>query len=302
MRPMSLFESGHSDGSVSLLGLFAGESFHGHVDISIFDIAGLVCRGGWPASTTRSLVAARVMASQYLESVFRDNAPKMGRSSQMARRIFTSLARNDTKSSTVPTIASDCAGGEESDPASRPARSTIEAYLEFFKDIYLIEELPGWSEGARSKKRVRSKPKRYIVDPSLTAAQLGLDDAGLLRDMQTLGNLFESLCIRDLRVYLASRPEFQGSRLYYYADDSGCEVDAVIELADGRWGALEIKLSEDKVEEGEKNLLAMRDKISRNAAARVPSPSFLGVVVGRTSGAHRTAGGVQVIPVSALGA
>ena len=174
--------------------------------------------------------------------------------------------------------------------------------MEFFKNIYLIEELPGWSHGARSKKRVRSKPKRYIVDPSLTAAQLGLDESGLLSDVQTLGVLFESMCLRDLRIYLESDTELEGSKLFYYADDYGCEVDAVVEFPDSSWGAIEIKLSEDKVTEGVRNLLAMKRRIKENSAARVPDPAFLAVLVGRSAGTHVTEEGVHVVPITCLGA
>jgi len=165
-----------------------------------------------------------------------------------------------------------------------------------------LEELPGWDPPIRSKKRMRTKPKRYIVDPSLAMAALGMDDASLLGDLQTFGIMFESMCLRDLFVYASASTMFEDAQLSYYRDESGLEVDVVIQLRDGRWGCIEVKLSENKITDGVKNLLALSGKVQENKAMQTREPSFLAVLVGRTSFARTTPEGVHVIPITSLGA
>lgn len=149
----------------------------------------------------------------------------------------------------------------------------VDRYLDFFRDCYLIEELLGWDAPIRSKKHLRTKPKRYFVDPSLAVAALGADKEALLRDFQTFGIMFENMCLHDLRVYLSAIPEFDGAQLQYYRDDTGLEADAIVRLPDQKWGAFEVKLSEDKVEEGIGNLLKLERRVRENAAARIPPAS-----------------------------
>ena len=301
MRPMSLFEMGLSDGRISLAELFFAkpiETFQ--ISTALDTLAEYLCRGGWPAALNKKLSAARLITGQYLESVFEDSAPQMGKAPAMARSAFLSLARNIGTAAKVNTLASDMAYGEHDNSSAKPARSTIESYLDFYRDIFLLEELFGWDAPIRSKKRLRTKPKRYIVDPSLAISMLGMDEKALLTDLQTFGIMFETMCIRDLRVYTSANPMYDGARLMYYSDDSGLEVDVIIALKDGRWGCFEIKLSEDKVAEGVKKLITFRDKILENQAMEVRPPDFLAVLVGRTSFARTTPEGVHVIPITSL--
>ena len=283
------------------MALFAGkpiESFQ--TETALDTLASYVCRGGWPAALNKSTGAARIIAGQYLEAVFEESAPQMGRTPAMARRAFASLARNNGTAVKVNTLASDMAYGEHDDSSAKPVRSTIESYLDFYRDIYLLEELPGWDAPIRSKKRLRTKPKRYIADPSLALSMLGMDENSLLMDLQTFGMMFEALCVRDLRVYTSVNPTYEGAQLRYYSDDSGLEVDVVIELKDGRWGCFEIKLSEDKVADGVNTLTRFRDKIAENEIMKNRPPCFLAVLVGRTSFARTTPEGVHVIPITSL--
>ncbi|MCL2112242.1 MAG: DUF4143 domain-containing protein [Clostridiales bacterium] len=301
MRPMSLYEMGFSDGRISLGALFNGEPIESFsVEPALDAIASNICHGGWPAAHGRPISTARAIAQQYLESVFEDSAPRMGKTPEMARKAFSSLARNNATAATLDTLASDMAFGEHDDFAAKPARTTVESYLDFFRDIYLLDELAGWDAPIRSKKRLRTKPKRYVVDPSLAVSMLGINDASLLKDFQTFGMMFENMCLRDLRVYASVSKELEGSTLRYYLDDSGLEVDVIIELRDGRWGGIEIKLSEDKVAEGVKNLLSLKDRVAENKGKQIQPPVFLAVLAGRVSFARTTPEGVHVIPVTSL--
>lgn len=303
MRPLSLFEMGLSSGKISLRALFDSEPFEAFtVETSLDALASYVCSGGWPAALDRPAGASKQIARQYLKSVFEDSAPRMRRTPSMARRAFEALARNNGTAATKDTLAADMAGGEYAKSETRPAHTTVDFYLDFYRDIYLLDELFGWDAPIRSKKRLRTKPKRYIVDPSLAVSMLGMNESSLLNDLQTFGIMFESMCLRDLRVYAAVNSEYEESGLRYYQDDIGLEVDVIMELSDGRWGGIEIKLSEDKVSGAIKQLVNLRDKVLENKAMRNRPPSFLAVLVGRTSFARTTPEGVHVIPITALSA
>ena len=156
---------------------------------------------------------------------------------------------------------------------------TIAAYLELLRNMYILDELPGWAPPARSPKRVATKPKRYLADPSLAVAALGMSPAALLGDWQTFGLVFENLCMRDLLVCAEAMECAADVPVRYYRDDSGLEVDTVIELADGRWAAFEIKASEAKVDEGAANLERLREKLCGNPRARVRPPEFMAVII-----------------------
>jgi predicted AAA+ superfamily ATPase len=224
----------------------------------------------------------------------------MGKNPALARRIFSSLARNNGTSATFNTLASDVAFGEQSDSSAKPVRATVESYLDFYRDIYLLEELSGWDGPIRSKKRLRTKRKRYMVDPSLALSMLGMNEVSLLKDLQTFGIMFENMCLRDLSVYTSASSEFEGTQLKYYLDDTGLEVDVIIQLQDGRWGCIDVKLSEDKVAQGVEHLITLRKRIAENEAMKNQQPSFLAVLVGRTSFARTTTEGVHVIPITSL--
>ncbi|MCL2877361.1 MAG: DUF4143 domain-containing protein [Acidobacteria bacterium] len=296
MRSMSLFETGDSNGSVSLAGIFDGDFNPRRRKTETADIARWCCRGGWPSILDIEDNFAMETPREYIKSVLDVGASSLSRSPAVTHKLMTALSLNLTQPVTYKVLARDMALGDED---ALPSIPTIEAYLDLLKNLFLIEDLTGWEPPLISKLRVRTKPKRFFVDPSLPAALLGATPITLLRDMQTLGKLFESLCIRDLRVYLSVLPGI-GNQINYYLDDKGLEIDAVIQLGDGRWGAFEIKLSDAKIDEAAGCLNRFVDKITANKAARVKAPEFLAVLIGKGDIAYRRRDGVFVIPIATL--
>lgn len=296
MRPMTLAETGDSTGAVSLEALLGGQELApAQCETQVADVARWCCRGGWPANLGLSDEAAAETASQYVQSVLDVNVVDERRSPDIARRLLRAIALNESQAATYKTLAKDMGYADR-----LPDAGTITSYLELFSRLMLIEDLRGWEPPLRAKARVRVKPKHYFCDPSLAAALLGATPARLLRDTQTLGVLFENLVIRDLRVFLSTYPGL-GNELWYYRDDQGLEVDAIVENGDC-WAGIEVKLSDTKVDEGAASLLKLRDRISSNHAARNADPVFLAVVVGRGSLAYTRKDGVLVIPAALLGA
>ncbi len=296
MRPMALCESGEGEAMVSLSSLLNGEAVvPARKESGLLDVARWCCRGGWPANLGLSDEAAGETASQYIQSVLDVNVIEEGRSPAIALALMRALALNESQAVAYKTLAKDMSNGE-----AAPTDETIASYLELFDRLNITEELRGWSPPMRGKARARVKPKRYFCDPSLAAALLGAEPTRLLRDTQTLGMLFENLVIRDLRVFLSSYSGI-GNELFYYRDNTGLEVDAIVECG-GVWGGVEIKLSDTKADEGAKSLLSLRDKVASNPAAKNAEPAFLAVVVGRGSIAYRRDDGVCVIPAAMLGA
>lgn len=301
MQPMSLAESDPTDCAVSLSGLFQGRFMNAERRFSLDSLLGEVVRGGWPQSIGLPVEDAAVIPREYLRAVLEESMPNVGKSGETARRLLYSLARNIGQSATYKTLAKDMYG-EEDDSAPVLSTQTVREYLELFKSMYLIDEIRGWEPPARSRKRLQTKPKRYFADPSLAVAALGMDPRSLTEDWQTLGLVFENLCMRDLLAYARALPNVGFEPVRYYRDDSGLEVDAVIEMADGRWAAFEIKLSEDKVQQGVDSLTRLRRKLSERPGARTRPPEFMAVIVGIGGRAHRAADGIYVIPISVLGA
>ena len=299
MRTESLLEQGISTGVVTIDDLFSG---HGQLlqapDVTVQDIASWVCRGGWPAMRGMSERACARLNRQYINSVLYDDVVRKDLSPAMANNALAALARNVATAATYKTLAADMVHGE----VNSVSESDVTTYLELFKSMYLIEEVPGWDVGIRAKKHLRTKPKRYFADPALAAYMLGVSPAALMADTQLLGLLFENLCLRDLLVYLSASETYQDASVCYYRDDTGLEVDFVVQLRDGRWGAIEVKLAENKVSEAVTNLIKLRNLAMKNSAQRVPEPSFLAVLVGRGSYALTTPEGVRVVPISLLGA
>lgn len=303
MRPMSLFESGASNGSISLEGLFQGK-FHAHqVETSARELAKLICKGGWPAASDCKDYLIGDLPAQYLDALFSVSAKKCGLNPRVARRVALSLARNVGKTLTYKTLYNDVFENTGEAVANNAMfQQRIEPYIDFLKDQFTIEDQNGWDAPIKSRSRIRTKPKRSFVDPSLPASLLGMSPERLLLEMQVFGNLFEELCLRDVRVYASAIQQNPEPSVFYYADADGLEVDIVVELADGRWGAMEVKLNEAKVPQAEKNLLRLKQKVAANPAAHNVEPSFLAVLVGKASFCRQLASGVYVIPITSLGA
>ncbi|MDR0523642.1 MAG: DUF4143 domain-containing protein [Candidatus Methanoplasma sp.] len=291
MRPMSLFESGESDGSVSLGSLFRGDGITPRESgLRISDLASLVARGGWPSSVIDGRRDASY-AQDYIEMVSGSEISRVDgvrRDPETAMRVIRSLARNVSSTASVETIAGDVAGDGRAVSAK-----TVQQYVGALARIFVSEDVPAWNASTRSKTAIRTSPKRQLADPSLAAAALGMDADGILRDFRTFGLLFESLCVRDLRVY--SQP--LGGKVFHYRDRYGLEADAVVSLRDGRWGAVEVKLGIDGVEAGARSLLRLSERIDHE---RMNPPSFLAVITG-TGYAHRRGDGVLVVPIGLLG-
>jgi predicted AAA+ superfamily ATPase len=291
MRPMSMFESGHTNGAVSLARLFAGEPARSaDPGLSVHDLADRITVGGWPAQIDRGIAQSGRAARDYLEQISQVDLSKVSethRDPNRVQRLLRSLARNTATEVAVTALAADAGGGDG--PLDR---HTVAAYLDALDRLMVIEDQPAWSPHLRSRATLRESPKRHFVDPSLAVAALGASPARLLDDLNFLGLLFESLVVRDLRVL--AQP-LDGA-VFHYRDQYGLEVDAIVQLIDGRWAAFEIKLGPGLVDDGAASLLKFRDRVD---TARSGEPSVLGVIVGTGLGYVR-ADGVAVVPVGAL--
>ncbi|QOY60191.1 DUF4143 domain-containing protein [Thermophilibacter immobilis] len=294
---LRLFESDDAKGGVSFASLFDGAPIQGvRRGTEIADVARWCCRGGWPSIMGLEDEFALETPADYIRSVNEVNVPKLGKDSATSLALMRSLAFDTSQAVTYATLAVDM--GEDGSPAR--TRGTASAYLQMLSDLYLTEDLGGWEPPLRAKRRVRVRPKRYLIDPSLPAALIGASPSTLLRDTQTLGGLFETLCLRDLRVYLSVMPG-AANKICYYRDEKDLEVDFVIELSDGRWGALEVKLSDLKVDDAAaERLLAFKRKVTANARAQARQPEFLAFLVGRGDFAYRRDDGILIIPIAAL--
>jgi predicted AAA+ superfamily ATPase len=300
LRPMSLAETGESNGTVSLRGLFNGEFQKQQTETSLVRLANAICKGGWPGILTLDEASAKLVTPQYIDTFVSSTAQREGISEYRLQRLLISLARNIGQAVVYHTIAGDMVEGDQSNKQELIARQQVESLIGHLKDRFIIEDLGGWDAPVKSKSRVRVKPKRCFVDPSLPAALLGTNEDRLLGNMQLFGQLFEELCLRDLRIYASALDEAGHTPIRYYRDSDGLEVDAIIELRDGRWAAVEIKLSENKVEEGIANLTRLKKKILANPFAQNKEPSFMAVLVGKTDYCRKTADGIFVFPITAL--
>ncbi len=292
MRPMSLFESGYSSGTISLLNLFEEVSQTcPDPGLTVPDLALLASLGGWPGFLDLKANAGISAVRDYLYEVqlvdistIDGSRRDPGRVAQLLR----SLARNVSTYVSASTLASDLGSGEK--PLDN---STVRAYLDSLERLMIIEDQPAWSPNLRSRSVLRSGPKHHFVDPSLAVATLRANPNLLLKDLKLFGLIFESLVVRDLRVYAQA----MDAQIMQYRDSTGLEVDIIVEAADGRWGALEVKLGTTFIDEGAKNLLKFRDRID---TSKCGEPSFLGVIVGTGFGYLRS-DGILVIPIGALG-
>ena len=301
MNPMSLYESGNSTGEVSLSGLFEGNFQPTKVSNNTLDLFDLVCRGGWPEAQQMPVGDAQILIREYIRLTLSEGVPQQGGDPEIARRLLNSLARNVSQSVTFETLRNDMFGTEEHLDDFISA-SKVSEYVALFANMFVIDDIHGWVPPYRSPKRMQTKPRRYFADPSIAAALLGINPHALLNDWQTFGLLFENLCMRDLLVYARALPDIGMEPLRYYHDDSGLECDAIIELADGRWAGIEIKSSQDKVEQAAASLNRMKTKLLKNPQARTRAPEFLAVLIGVGEFAYQREDGIYVIPVRALGA
>lgn len=300
MSPMSLFESGESTGQVSLEGLFAGEFTPCVAERDTVGLVEAACRGGWPEAVDMEVDAAQLIAREYVTAALGVSIPALGLDPDIARRLASSLARNLGQAATYKTIINDMFGAEEN-PLSVIDEGRVRAYLDALEGMYIVEEVPGWAPPARDRKRFATKPKRYLADPSLACALLGMSPAALLADWQTFGLVFENMAVRDLSVYARALDLLDDVPVRYYRDDSGVEADAIVQLADGRWAAFEFKVSEDKVEKGVASLERMRRKVCENPRSQTRPPEFMAVITGVGEYAREVAEGIVAVPIRLLG-
>lgn len=297
MRPMTLQESGDSTATVSLTRLFEGEFTAATVQGDAATTAALACRGGWPEALDLTPTQAQVTAREYLKLLFEESVPRHGKNGSLARSVARSIARNLGQAVTQKVMLGDISAGDE----PLMTVQTLASYIDLLKRLYFIEEIPGWVPEWRSPKRLAVKPKRYLADPSLAVALLGMNEKSLMEDWQTFGLVFENLCMRDLAVYAQALPDGP-AEVKYYRDDSGLEADAIVELPDGRWAAFEFKLGIAKAEQGIASLTRLRSKLGANPQARNRPPEFMAVLTGTGEYAYRAEEGIYVIPIRALGA
>ena len=292
MRPMSLWESGESTGEISLSGLFDGAGdVAGQSRICVEEFAHLVCRGGWPqAVLAKTPRAAYVKSASYVDEVVHEDVHRVDgveRNPDRVRNLLKSLARNISTLTTAETILQDLKAND-----STVCDKTLSSYLNALRKIFLVEDVPAWSPSLKSRLAIRSASKRQFVDPSVATAVLGATPSRILNDFRSFGSLFESLCVRDMRVY--AQP--LDGEVRHYRDQTGLEVDMIVALKDGRWGAVEVKLGAGDINSAAHVLTKLRDKVD---VSRMGHPSFLMVLTGTDLGYTRK-DGVIVCPLGCL--
>ena len=291
MRTMSLWESGESTGGVSLHALFDGNDDVGDASrISVPDIARLVCRGGWPESVGLPERAAYRISSNYVRAVVEEDIHRVDgveRNPERVRALLRSLSRNISTLASIGTVSGDMLANDAS-----ASDKTVAAYTNALRRLFLVEDTPAWMPTLRSKTAIRSSPKRQFVDPSIATAAMGIGPERLLRDLNTFGFLFESLCTRDLRVYAQA----MDGTVSHYRDKNGLEADLVVSLPDGRWAPVEVKLGEGEVDEAAVHLRKLASMVDFE---KTGAPSFLMILTG-TPLAHKRSDGVVVCPLGCL--
>ena len=292
MRTMSLFESGESSGTISLKDLFNDQNVSfAESELTIERLAFAMTRGGWPeAVNEQNEKYALQMVYNYLDAVANQdmsNIDGIKRNSDRVYSLLRSIARNVSTQATTSTLLGDLAVNDES-----LSDKTIKDYLNALHNLYVIEDLRAWSPHLRSKRGIRTTAKRHFIDPSIATAALRADSARLLNDFKSFGYLFESLCIRDLRIYADN---LDGT-VYHYRDQLNFEVDAIIQLKDERWAAIEIKMGAGEIEKAADNLLKFSNNIDTE---KMQAPSFL-MVLTATKHAFKLKNGVWVVPISCL--
>lgn len=295
MRPMTLFESGDSNGKVSLGNLFTSpEKILEKNGLTLQKIAFLICRGGWPMAIDLPEEAALEQAFDYYEAVTKEDITRVDgvkRTSARVQRLMRSYARHQGTQASISTLKEDL---ENNDTASLDS-DTITSYLEALRKIFVVEDMPAWNPNLRSKTAIRTADTRYFIDPSIATAALGLGPKDLINDLNTMGLLFETMSIRDLRVFA----EALNGKVYHYRDKNGLECDAVIHLRDGRYGLVEIKLGgETLINSGADTLNALERQID---TTRMKAPSFKMVLTATGNYAYRRPDdGIYVVPIGCL--
>ena len=294
MRPMSLYESGESNGKISLAHLFeTPEKIVAINKLKIEDLAYLICRGGWPFACGLKDEAALDQAFDYVDAVIKKDISRVdgvNRNATTTRLLLRSYARNQGSQATIGTIVADMMTNDENEISVKTAGS----YLETLRKIFVIEDSEAWNPNLRSKTAIRTANTRYFIDPSIGTAVLGLGPKDLINNLNTMGLFFETLCIRDLRVFA----DVLDGGVYHYRDKNGLECDAVVHLRNGKYGLIEIKLGGEKlINEGAVNLLSLADKINTE---KMNYPSFMMVLTGTGDFAYRRKDGVFVVPIGCL--
>lgn len=294
MSTMSLYESKDSSGEISLRSLF-DRTFEAKLtgEVDLRQLIALIIRGGWPASLELLIENARFLSKEYIETILQDEIYRMDgikRNSTKMRLLLRSLARNESTTVTMRTLKKDIKEMDDEDIDT----DTIASYLDVLSRLFLIENQKPFSTQIRSSIRVKQTEKRHFCDPSIACALLNLSLGRLLEDLETLGFLFEALCERDLRIYADSID----ASLFHYQDYNGKEIDAVVEVADGRWAAIEIKLGANQIDAAARSLLSIQ-KILKEDPKTHP-PEVLCVLCGLSNAAYQRSDGVYVIPITAL--
>lgn len=294
MRPMSLYESGESKGSISLKDLFEGKAPDiQQNELELDDIAYLTCRGGWPWATLIPKDIALNQAFDYVDSVTKrdiQRVDKVKRSPERARLLLRSYARNISQQVSYATIRKDMLSND----ASTLDEDTVADYIKALKKIFVIEDLAAWNPNIRSKAAIRTSDTRHFVDPSIGTAILGLGPKDLINDLESFGLFFEDLVVRDLRVYA----EALDGQLYHYRDSNGLECDTVLHRRDGSYALLEVKLGgEEHINNGAASMIGLSNNIDTDIMLL---PTFMAVIVGVGKYAYQRKDGVYVIPIGCL--
>ena len=295
MRPMTLFESGESNGTVSLGELFqAPEKILQKNDLKLSDIAFLICRGGWPIAVGLPEEAALEQAFDYYDAVTKEdvtNVDEVKRASERVQRLMRAYARHQGTQASIATLKEDLKNND----TTTLDEDTISSYLDALRKIFVVEDMPAWNPNLRSKTAIRTTDTRYFVDPSIATAALGLGPADLINDLNSMGFFFEAMCVRDLRVFA----EALNGKVYHYRDKSGLECDAVVHLRNGQYGLIEIKLGGDSlIKEGAETLNELANQID---TTRMKSPAFKMILTATGEYAYRRPEDeIYVVPIGCL--
>lgn len=295
MRPMSLWESGDSTGDVSLAQLFAGgNNVDGYSKQELEDVAFLICRGGWPGAITMDKELALDQAKDYLDGVAESDISRVDdvqRSPDTTRRLLRSYARHQGSQATIGTIKADMSMGDTYNISEK----TVSQYINALQQIFVVEDSLAWNPNLRSKTAVRTANTRYFVDPSIAAAALGFGPEDLMDDLNTMGLMFETLCVRDLRIYA----DTLDGHVYHYRDKSNLECDAVVHLRNGSYGLIEIKLGgESLIAEGVETLNALARNID---TTKMKEPAFKMILTATGNYAYRLKDeDIFIVPIGCL--